>query len=62
MVDDEVTDWSGSKELSEVLVGRIKVYWAERGYYPEVWTVPMKGSKNRTWIIRSDMLNGRPRN
>jgi hypothetical protein len=53
---------------AERMAQAIRQFWAERGAFPEVWLehefISMQNGHNsgRVWKIRSDMVNGKPKN
>jgi hypothetical protein len=52
----------GFKETkAHVLAQRIREYWAVRGYEVDVWVDKFTLSDITYYVVRSDMINGKPR-
>ena len=55
---------SVSQETAEATATRIREYWAERGYLVRTRVEYCVGEGDKAdrpgWVVRTDMLNGRP--
>lgn len=50
-----------SKVGAAKLAARIKKYWMERGAYPDVWLEQAEDRDGTIFVVRSDMVDGKPR-
>lgn len=50
-----------SREGAAKLAARVKKYWMERGAYPDVWLEQAEDRDGTIFVVRSDMVDGKPR-
>lgn len=50
-----------SREGAAKLAARVKKYWMERGAYPDVWLEQAQDGDSTIFVVRSDMVDGKPR-
>lgn len=50
-----------SREGAGKLAARIKKYWLERGYNPDIWLEQGEDAQGTHYVVRSDMVDGKPR-
>lgn len=53
------------RQEAEIIVRRIRAFWARQGMSPNVWTESARMVTSQTddrqhWVVRSDMKGGRP--
>ena len=61
-----LTEYAGNSYVTEAgaqeIANRIRRYWAVRGKRIDIWVEPMAATKSQTiFVVRSDMVNGSPR-
>lgn len=50
-----------SRDGAAKLAARIKKYWLDRGYNPDIWLEQGEDADGTHYVVRSNLLDGRPR-